>query len=258
MPLSDSKKMQVETTLIQSLRNKFLHYTPETKSMPFHYRLLGKDRMALYSFIQSLNTTFGTSFYEPVAIALASDRFKRVVSQASTYNKICSDAHTTIQTIMDDLSTARRRPDKRVETDEIRQVCQKSQLIDVKLTKVDIWLEADNNELFLMDMKTAKPNIGDFKNYKRTLLEWAAAELARDPGVKVNTIIAIPYNPYHPQPYQRWTLQGMLDIHHELLVAEELWDFIGGPGAYQDLLDCFERVGIALRPEIDQYFSKFK
>ncbi|MDR0411845.1 MAG: TdeIII family type II restriction endonuclease, partial [Treponema sp.] len=27
--------------------------------MPFHYRLLGRDRMALFSFIQSLNTTFG-------------------------------------------------------------------------------------------------------------------------------------------------------------------------------------------------------
>jgi len=39
--------------------------------MPFHYRLLGKDRMALFSFIHSLNTTFGTSIFGPVAETLA-------------------------------------------------------------------------------------------------------------------------------------------------------------------------------------------
>jgi len=43
--------------------------------MPFHYRLLGRDRMALFSFIHSLNTTFGTSIFEPVAETLASLNF---------------------------------------------------------------------------------------------------------------------------------------------------------------------------------------
>jgi len=41
------------------------------------------------------------------------------------------------------------------------------------------------------------------------------------------------------------------------MVADEFWDFIGGEGAYQDLLDIFEKVGIELRPEIDKYFQKF-
>lgn len=53
-------------------------------------------------------------------------------------------------------------------------------------------------------------------------------------------------------------MRGMLDLDKELKVAHEFWDLIGGEGAYQDLLDCFERVGIELRPEIDQYFTKFK
>jgi len=50
----------------------------------------------------------------------------------------------------------------------------------------------------------------------------------------------------------------MLDIDKELKVAEEFWDFLGGKGTYQNLLDCFERVGIELRGEIDKYFKKFK
>lgn len=79
-----------------------------------------------------------------------------------------------------------------------------------------------------------------------------------NPNVKVNTLIAIPYNPYEPEPYQRWTMKGMLDLEHELKVAEEFWDFLGGQGAYGDLLDCFERAGIELRPEVDKHFAKFK
>ncbi len=50
----------------------------------------------------------------------------------------------------------------------------------------------------------------------------------------------------------------MLDLDKEVKVANEFWDFLGGKGAYEDLLDCFEKVGIELRPEIDQYFAKFR
>lgn len=50
----------------------------------------------------------------------------------------------------------------------------------------------------------------------------------------------------------------MLDLKKEVMVADEFWDFLGGKGAYQDLLDCFERAGVELRPEIDKYFKRFK
>ena len=96
------------------------------------------------------------------------------------------------------------------------------------------------------------------KGFKRTLLEWTAAELANNPKAEVNTLIAIPYNPYEPKPYARWTMKGMFDLSKEILVAEELWDFLGGAGTYNVLLDCFEEVGIELRPEIDSYFANFK
>jgi MjaII restriction endonuclease. len=32
----------------------------------------------------------------------------------------------------------------------------------------------------------------------------------------------------------------MIDINNELKVAEEFWDFLGGDGAYEELLKCFE------------------
>ena len=52
-------------------------------------------------------------------------------------------------------------------------------------------------------------------------------------------------------------MAGMLDLEQELKVASEFWDFLGGEGAYNDLLDIFERIGIELRPEIDDYFARY-
>jgi hypothetical protein len=85
-----------------------------------------------------------------------------------------------------------------------------------------------------------------------------AVVVATNHDADVNILIAIPYNPYEPKPYSRWTMRGMLDLKNELKVGDEFWDFLGGKGTYQELLDCFEQVGIELRDEIDEYFARFK
>lgn len=251
-------KMQIEDTLRSCLRSKFSSYCPEPASMPFHTRLLGKDRLALYSFIHSLNTNFGTSIFEPVAKALGSARFISADSQQVAGNLISSEAQIVIQDIMNNLVTSTTDPDKQKEIEAIRQVCNKGDMKIVKPTRVDLKLVSEDNTIYLIDIKTAKPNAGGFKEFKRTLLEWVAAALATNPEADIQTLIAIPYNPYEPQPYSRWTMRGMLDLDYELKVAAEFWDFIGGEGAYDDLLDIFERVGIELRPEIDEYFRRFE
>jgi len=91
MGLNNEQKDYIKEVIINCLRTKFQNYKPESNNMPFHYRLLGKDRMALYSFIQSLNTTFGTSIFEPVAVALAKNNFKKVEKQYVIGNQISSE-----------------------------------------------------------------------------------------------------------------------------------------------------------------------
>ena len=171
--------------------------------------------------------------------------------------EISSEAAFVIEHIMTGLTTATMDPKKTLEVESIREVCRNGEMRKVKLTKVDIKLVAHDDTIYLFDLKTAKPNAGGFKEFKRTLLEWTAAILAENPQANINTLIAIPYNPYAPNPYNRWTMRGMLDLPNELKVAEEFWDFLGGEGTFQQLLDSFERIGIELRPEIDEYFFKF-
>lgn len=258
MALSVIQKQAIVEILRHSLRNKIKNYQPEPNSMPFHTRLLGKDRLALFSFIHSLNTNFGTTIFEPVAKELARTRFSAVNLQYSAGDQISSQAQVEIQRIMDGLETAEAHPDKLREVETIRRVCRQGQMIAVNPTKVDLAVQASNGEYYYFDIKTAKPNAGGFKEFKRTLLEWVAATLAQNPAAVINTMIAIPYNPYAPKPYSRWTIRGMLDLPRELKVADEFWDFLGGEGTFENLLEIFEVVGIELRPEIDQAFERFK
>ena len=257
MPLTNQQKSHIQQVITNSLRNKFQNYNPEPASMPFHFRLLGKDRIALYSFLHSLSTNFGTSIFEPVAKSLAELNFANAELQQKAGIQISSEAQRVIQDIMDNLTTAVATPNKTEEIQAIRAVCQQGEMKAVKPTKVDLKLIGHDNTIYLIDIKTAKPNSGEFKGFKRTLLEWVAITLAINPTANVQTLIAIPYNPYNPQPYNRWTMRGMLDLDRELKVAEEFWNFLGGQGAYLQLLDIFESVGIELRPEIDEYFTRF-
>lgn len=249
---------KLEEIITTGLRKKMQSYKPETKHMPFHHRLLGKDRMALFSFIHSLNTTFGTSIFEPVAETLAGSFFETAQKQYVVGNLITEQAQYEIQNIINSLSMGKSNPDQTSETEIIRQVCKKGRVIKIKMVKADLFLIDKKGTAHLIDIKTAKPNISQFKDFKRTLLEWIAVYLFNNPDANVTSYLAIPYNPYYPKPYERWTLKGMIDPCKELKVEEEFWDLLGGEGAFSQILDCFERAGIQTREEIDLYFSNYK
>lgn len=92
MALSKQQYSEIKTFLISKIREKLAEYNPETSSMPFHFRLLGKDRMALFSFIQSVNTTLGTSIFEKVGQLIAKPLFKEAKDRYDLEGFISSEA----------------------------------------------------------------------------------------------------------------------------------------------------------------------
>lgn len=258
MTISADQRTEIKELLKQKIRRKLSDYSPESQAMPFHIRLLGRDRMALFSFIQSINTILGTSVFEQVAAIIASPNFRRVINQYKEFDNTISDsAQSVIQTILDDLRAARITPNKINEISEILRVAQTGRIRTIRRPRIDLFLEAHDGTEYYFDLKTAKPNRDDIIGFKRKLLEWVAIRGSVKPNVKIYTGLAIPYNPYEPEPYDRWTFQGMFDLNNELKVAKEFWDFLGGKDTYEELLRIFEDVGVELRPEIDQRFSSF-
>lgn len=257
MALLNLQKESIKNYLISKIREKLQGYDPETTSMPFHFRLLGKDRMALFSFIHSVNTMLGQSVFEKVARIMAERRFKTAIDQYKQFEGYISrDAVLTIDSIMRSLRDASRKPGKAKETKEVLDVAQSGNLGKKIKRRIDLFLVDNTGKEYYFELKTAKPNIREFVGIKKELMEWVAMRGSTNRDVVLTTILAIPYNPYEPKPYERWTLQGLFDLNQEILVGQEFWDFIGGAGAYDDLLDVFESAGIQLREEIDQKMAE--
>lgn len=275
----------IETTITIALRNKLHSYQPAPSHKPFHTRLLGRDRTALFSFIQSLNFTFGTAIFEPVAKEIARDVFDTAETQVSVGDQFQSagqeltpaadanrrkrrkdgakpavfqsGAQEAITEIIYNLEIAVSEPDHAAEISLIAERMHTGNAVVTALGKADIFL-TKGNRVYLIDLKSVSPYKADWKKYKRDLLKRSAAVLYRDDSAEVSSIIAAPYNPYEPDTYPRWTALGMLDIREggQLLVAEQFWNFLaGGEDIYEDLLACFENVGCQMRDEIDDYFK---
>jgi len=252
MALSRQQHNEIKSYLISKIKEKLAKYDPETSSMPFHFRLLGKDRMALFSFIQSVNTTLGTSIFEKVGQIIAKPLSKEAKDRYDFEGFISSDAVLKIDSIMRNLRTSTRNPDKNLETTEVLNVSRKGKLGKKLKKRVDLFVLDKNGVENYFEIKTAKPNINEFTGIKKQLLDWIAMRGSINLKVKIKTFVAIPYNPYEPQPYERWTLQGLFDLKEEVLVGAEFWDRLGGKGTYDDLLEVFEEAGIELRNEIDK------
>lgn len=224
--------------------------------MPFQYRLLGKNRMALFSFIHSVNTMLGQSIFEQVGELIAKPRANQAVGQYKKLEGYISDqAVLTIDTIMRELRASKRVSNKEKETREVLAVATQGNLGSKIKKRVDLFVKFKDDSEWYFELKTAKPNINEFTGIKKQLLDWVAIRGSQGAVSELKTIVAIPYNPYEPEPYERWTLQGLFDLKNEVLVGDEFWDLLGGKGTYEDLLKVFEEAGLELYDEID---SKMK
>jgi hypothetical protein len=258
MALSPNTTNKISKLLVGTVREKLKNYKPETSEAPFHYRLLGRDRYAIFSFIQSMNTTFGISIWEQMAVILANSAGYAAEKQYKLLGEIDLKTEKNISQIHYELRKGQVVADKNEEIRQIRKNIKSSQPKRDPDSTVDVFANIKGIENYF-DITSAKPNMKEFVALKLKLLRWTALRLSQDRTAKVVTRLAIPYNPYDPDPYERWTLKGLFDLDEgEVLVGASFWNFVAGFDVYDELLELFNAIGKKLRGEIDKRFSEFK
>jgi len=237
----------VRALLTNMIRAKLGKYTRETTYIPFLSRIIQDNELvAAYSFIQSVATSLGMSVYEQIAQVLLIARGIPQTDVRLKYKlggQISSGQRAVIAQIVSDLSNGRVM-DRSEQVNRVLKACDQGTQHIPKPAVVDLFYK-DSGKEFYIDIKTVKPNIGDFKEYKRRLLEW----IARRNGV-ANTLIAMPYNPYYPEKYERFTVKGLLVLGEELKVGEEFWDSLAGWPIYNDLIKVVAEVGRSVHAQI--------
>jgi len=249
--LTINQKQKIKTLLSSKIEAKLKSYGRETTSMPFLARLIqDNEKIAAYSFIHSMATTLGMSIYEDVSVIIASETADEAFRNYGVGGAISEAQKTSIGHIIAKLRNGEREANIEKETEEVLKASSVNGEFQKSGSIADFYMRRGSQE-FYFEIKTVKPNIDVFEKSKTKLLEWIAR---RRKEVKV--FLAFPYNPYHPEPYSRFTEVGMMDAPKDFMVGDEYWDFIGGKETFPDLLKTFDDVGKEFKERLEKKFKE--
>ena len=106
-------------------------------------------------------------------------------------------------------------------------------------TRIDLYVLTRGGEIHYFEIKSAKPNKGQCIEMKQRLL--TALAIRREQSAR--TWWGVPYSPYGRGEYRHVYPLAFFDFEREVMIGEPFWDFVGGPGTYEELLEVYRRVG---------------
>ena len=235
--------------LIRSRRNRVDEFVEKAlKKYPFHIIFFPLDYIVISEVERSITAGVGLAFYTGIAERIARERFSDVRKNHTFCFELNEGSVRKIDDILEALDRKRRKPDVMAEMREI--------LAASSGTKVRVDVTADfyigdyeyrgERVPVLIEFKTPWPKKEDCVRSKRRILLFRVAH-----GFEALAFIGFPYNPFRTEKDIWWTTKQFFDLDHEVLFGEDLWNFIGGPGTYNELVAIAEEVSREVKPEVD-------
>ncbi|MCW3998920.1 MAG: TdeIII family type II restriction endonuclease [Candidatus Bathyarchaeota archaeon] len=250
--MKNQVREELKNILINCIEEKIENYNPESESKPFFEAIFSKKIVNTASLIQSFYTSFGTSIYEQMAVLLAEKNAGyHAERQYVLLGEIDVKTEILINQMHLDILKIGQSGRKESQVTAIKSSILPGKADQDPESIVDVFIKKPTGEEFYFDVTSPKGNIKEFRTLKKKLLRWTALRLSINKQAIVNTGLAIPYNPYHPQPYARWTSTNLYD-DGELMVGSDFWNFVAAEPVYEDLLAVFKEVGLMLKPKIDE------
>ncbi len=229
--------------------------------------LLIPNERRIRSVVGGLETSLGTTLWEPLAKALAKENgFEVINDKLEIPINMPSNLSNALTTIIDERKRKGGAYTAISSHKELRKVCQiflrrKIESFEPapKGRGVDIWLRKGNVNYFF-DTKTVQPNLGNLTDYTEQLLTWYAYFYSRYPKARAQARIVFPYNPYNGDFWERTIGKGFpLQKNVEGWVENEFWDFCSGlKGTYKLIKESFSEIGESkeLEKELKQLFYR--
>ncbi len=238
MGLDKKQKKALDDLLEKKFKQKLSRFKrPEGLDKHFAaIHTIPEEDRHMYSGVQSLLTTFGQSFYEDMAISIASVNSNKVKRFWKSNQLVSKDRVAKINDIINNLANKISKPDRKKEVNEILNVPNKNLTRVDNGMIVDVYVQQGNKEYYF-EIKTVGPNIRGFRSHKEQVLTWVTRA-----DKDIHAALVLPYNPYLPNAYKRPGSE-IMDLGEDLLVGKDFWDILGGKGCYEDVEDAFRQIG---------------
>lgn len=201
------------------------------------------------SIVGGMETSLGTTLWEPLAKALAlKNDFVVIPDKLLCPVNIPSNLSNMLHMVIDDRKKNGGTYNAVKSHDEIKNVCQAfiTRPIDSfekppKGRGVDIWLRKNGIDYFF-DTKTVQPNLSSFTACMEQVLSWYAYYYSRNPAGSAQARIVFPYNPHQGHDFWEKAMgKGRpLEKDSEGWVEGQFWDFCSGvEGTFPLIKDAF-------------------
>lgn len=214
---------------------------------PFHEALLTKKLVAASAFERSFSTSFGQGPIEKISQVLALANGAESIRQKETLANVNKGAVDEIERILSSLRSGEHSPDWDKEVLKV-QAFKKGDYV-VRRIISDLWIKKNNIEIFI-SIKTVKPNIDQTEIVKKDML------LLKAHTPESETYFALYYNPGGSTRMDyNWSVPSKIFNMKKdkcVMIGPEYWNFVGGAGAYNSLLEIFEKVGADTRAQLEK------
>lgn len=225
--------------------------------------IIPKERK-IRSIVGGLETSLGTTLWEPLSKALAHENgFAVIDDKLKCPTNMPAALSNTLQAIVEDRTKQALRYNAITSHEEIKKVCQSFIARPIenfetppKGRGVDIWLEK-NGVNYFFDTKTVQPNLSALTGCLEQVLNWYAFYYSRNPTGHAQGRIVFPYNPYVGEDFWSKAMgKGKpLEADNEAWVENQFWDFCSGlDNTYEIIVTAFSEIVAAgtLQKDLDE------
>ena len=216
------------------------------RGYPFHRLLFSEEAIRSARVERSVVTSMGTSLYPSLAEAVSEDRFSDVRTEHVIEGTVNDAACNMIDQIVNELRTAKsrrttpREPDHESELTAILNSPGGGQT--TRAVTADLYIGDFTGGPLFIELKTPLPNLDIAAESKRKILYYLLI-MDRKGVAGAKGFLGLTYNPDLTRAaYSHSFTKRIMDMERQVLIGEELWDTIGGPGTYRELLNIIDTV----------------
>ncbi len=213
---------------------------------PFHKLMFSEEAILSARVERSIVTTMGDQLYPALAKTIAEDKYTEVFTEYAIEGTVNDAAANMVEQIVTELRTPRRQRDFEREPDH------ENELSDIlnsrgggqisRAVTADLYIADFTAGPLFVELKTPLPNLDVASESKRKMLYYLLI-MDRQRVAGAQAFLGLTYNPFMTREGYRWSFtRQIMDMEREVLMGEELWDMIGGPNTYIELLHIIDDV----------------
>ena len=246
---AEVKRIMEECAAEQTSKIKSWTSRDLRQAYPFHRLFFTNEEIAAARAERSIVTTMGASLYPRLAAAVARDRFRDIAVEHTIEGEVNDDACNLLEQIVTELrSPAPSKKNRRIPNRdaELRNIinARSGSPRQVSAT-ADLHIGDFTGGPLFVELKTPLPNLDIAAESKRKMLYFLAIMNRR--GVAgAQAFLGLTYNPFVTRAnYKHSFTRRIMDMENEVLIGSELWDYIGGPDTWDELLEIIEEINPA-------------